>query len=50
MALCFQVGTWYTTFENEYKQDTCQSYAPGSADYIYKNTQRPSMSWYHDHT
>jgi hypothetical protein len=49
--VCFaQVGTWYKTFEEEYFKDTCQKYTNGSATYIYRNTQRPGMSWYHDHT
>lgn len=50
VCVCVQVGTWYRTLEHEYHKDTCQSYSPGSATYIYRNTQRSSMSWFHDHT
>jgi len=45
-----QEGSWYHTLEGEYTKDTCQQYTTGSSSYIYKNMQRPSTSWYHDHT
>lgn len=59
LCLSIQVGTWYRTFENEYRLETkCptdlpgggQTYETGTASYIYPNTQRPSTAWYHDHT
>lgn len=48
-CVTMQEGSWFKTFKGEYSNDTCQQYIPGSSSYIYKNTQRPSTSWYHDH-
>ena len=43
------VGTWYDFFKA--KAGTLGgSWAPGTATFLYPNTQRPSTAWYHDHT
>lgn len=45
-----QEGTWSATFEQRYTAVTGAAWAPGSSVGIYRNTQRPSTSWYHDTT
>jgi FtsP/CotA-like multicopper oxidase with cupredoxin domain len=40
-------GTWYDFFNNKGSGGT---WDPGTATFVYPNTQRPSTAWYHDHT
>ena len=43
------VGTWYDFFRAK-AGILGGSWAPGTATFLYPNTQRPSTAWYHDHT
>eukprot|EP00775_Hariotina_reticulata_P002747 gene2747-3041_t len=43
------VGSWYNIFRNQSVQQLSKDWAPGSAVFTYKNTQRPTQLWYHDH-
>lgn len=45
-----QVGTWYPLLQQQYTAVTGDTWAPGSNVGIYRNTQRPTTLWYHDHT
>jgi spore coat protein A, manganese oxidase len=41
------VGTWYDFF---WTKSGRRDWAPGQATFHYSNSQRPSTSWFHDHT
>lgn len=45
-----QVGTWYPLLQQQYTAVTGGTWAPGSNVGIYRNTQRPTTLWWHDHT
>jgi len=39
-------GTWYEFFHSK----SLDTWAAGTATFVYPNSQRPSTVWYHDHT
>ncbi len=39
-------GTWFAFFQSK----AGGGWAPGTAEFVYPNSQRPSTAWYHDHT
>ncbi|MEN9938999.1 MAG: Spore coat protein [Chloroflexota bacterium] len=42
-------GTWYSFFKNKALTKFDTAWDPGSATFVYPNTQRASTIWYHDH-
>jgi FtsP/CotA-like multicopper oxidase with cupredoxin domain len=42
-------GTWYDFFRSKASQKNGVDWDPGSATFLYPNTQRASTIWYHDH-
>ena len=43
-------GTWYDFFRRKFSNRWGESWAPGSATFVYENDQDAATLWYHDHT
>ncbi|HEX3034991.1 MAG TPA: multicopper oxidase [Thermodesulfobacteriota bacterium] len=43
-------GTWYDFFKTKFSNKFGVEWEPGTATFQYKNHQRASTLWYHDHT
>ncbi|MHC4586286.1 MAG: multicopper oxidase family protein [Planctomycetota bacterium] len=46
----FTTGTWYDTFKPQFEAKYGQIWQPGTAVFQYRNDQRATTLWYHDHT
>lgn len=47
---CFQVGSWYDTFNGVASRTTGQPlWDAGTATFTYRNVQNAAQLWYHDH-
>jgi bilirubin oxidase len=43
-------GTWYHFFRKKFRGLWGGDWAPGTATFVYRNDQRATTLWYHDHT
>jgi spore coat protein A, manganese oxidase len=43
-------GSWYQFFKSEFKTKFGVEWEPGTATFQYRNDQRATTLWYHDHT
>jgi FtsP/CotA-like multicopper oxidase with cupredoxin domain len=46
----FTTGTWYDTFRAQFESKWGQVWEPGTAVFQYRNDQRATTLWYHDHS
>ncbi len=46
----FTTGTWYDVFKPQFEAAWNQVWEPGTAVFQYRNDQRATTLWYHDHT
>jgi spore coat protein A, manganese oxidase len=44
------VGTWYDRFKAKFNDAHAVAWEPGTATFQYRNDQRATTLWYHDHT
>jgi spore coat protein A, manganese oxidase len=44
-----EVGTWYETFRQQFRDEQGADWQPGSATFQYANHQAATTMWYHDH-
>lgn len=46
----FTTGTWYDVFKPQFEATWGQIWQPGAAVFQYRNDQRATTLWYHDHS